>query len=122
MTGNGDIASAEITRDEVEGVPVMRVSGELDLANVDEIGRRLLEPLAVESASIVVDLGKVRFMDSSGLRMLLEVNAQVGDGDGSLHLVPGKGSFVSHLLDVTQVGSVLAIHASVEDAVESARS
>jgi stage II sporulation protein AA (anti-sigma F factor antagonist) len=50
---------------------VVRVVGELDVSNVDRL-RALLDTIEEPCAAIVVDLGELTFMDSSGIGVLLE--------------------------------------------------
>lgn len=64
---------AKFDRQPVEdGVSVIRVSGELDLAVADELVRTALDGLA-EAPAVHVDLGEVTFVDSTGLGALLRV-------------------------------------------------
>lgn len=64
MTGDG---LAEISRRDVDGVDVVRVDGEVDLTNADAV-RQAVE--ATSSASVVLDLTGIAFLDSSGIRAI----------------------------------------------------
>jgi anti-sigma B factor antagonist len=60
------------------GEIVVALSGELDLSNVDSLKGRL-EPLLLTHPRIVVfDVGDLRFLDSSGIGLLLTVAKRVG--------------------------------------------
>jgi anti-sigma B factor antagonist len=64
------------------GPGVVRVAGELDLQNVEDV-RGAVEALAAEqSGPVLLDLGGVTFVDSTGIRLLVELTvASRRDGD-----------------------------------------
>jgi anti-sigma B factor antagonist len=55
------------------GYLIISLEGELDIANADEVGRNLEPYLSDGAPSVVFDLGKLEFMDSSGIALLVEV-------------------------------------------------
>jgi anti-sigma B factor antagonist len=59
------------------GEPVLKVSGELDLSNVGSIRTAIEATVGRAVDRIVFDLSELRFMDSSGLAMLLAVAERV---------------------------------------------
>lgn len=52
-----------------DGVDLVRLAGEIDLANADGIGERVLADTAAARA-VLLDLSAVAFLDSSGVRLL----------------------------------------------------
>lgn len=64
-------ARAEVVQD--SSPPVIRLSGELDISNVESI-HALVEPvLAGTPDQLVFDLSALEFMDSSGIALLISV-------------------------------------------------
>ena len=61
-----------VTRSDRDGVIVLALSGELDVADVDRLAAAAADIPA--GASVMVDLTELRFMDSSGLRMLMNLD------------------------------------------------
>ncbi|HLH13604.1 MAG TPA: STAS domain-containing protein [Solirubrobacteraceae bacterium] len=61
---------------EREREPVLRIRGELDLSTISLLAEHVESQLAGGSPPVafVLDLGGVTFMDSSGLRTLIELN------------------------------------------------
>jgi anti-sigma B factor antagonist len=57
---------------------VITLSGELDLSNVDSLQTRLQPVLKMRPSVVVFDLGNLRFLDSSGIGLLLDVANRVG--------------------------------------------
>ena len=68
MTGVPDF---EVRVDERDDRVVVAVSGELDLATVDEPRRVVLDHLG--RGAVVLDLSRVSFMDSSAVQLLDEL-------------------------------------------------
>lgn len=86
----------EPSRDVVRVVPV----GELDLATADKL-REEIDRLHVAGFNrLVLDLSKLRFMDSTGLRLVLETNARARDDGWTFSLVRGPEA-VQRLFEVT---------------------
>ena len=94
---------------------VLTARGELDVASVPAF-RELLLPL-VQSAtpSVVVDLSGVRFIDSAGLRVIVDGLTNARRRDGDLRLACPHAS-LRRTFEITGLDQVLAIHASVEEA------
>ncbi|HEY5271812.1 MAG TPA: STAS domain-containing protein [Acidimicrobiales bacterium] len=66
-----------VARRDASGVPIVKLTGEVDMSNVDSV--RASVDLAIEHdpERIVFDLGALEFMDSSGLAMLLAVAEKI---------------------------------------------
>ena len=63
-----------------DGTVVLTVHGELDLASADEVSARLAG-LRAAGEPVLLDLDELDFMDSSGLRMVLNA-AETSDATG----------------------------------------
>lgn len=75
-----------------DGVVLVRVSGELDLASAPGIGEQIRGGLGEVGPRVVVDLSDVSYFDSSGVRMLDELTEAVERRAGSLRVVAPEGS------------------------------
>ena len=74
-------------------------SGELDIATVELLERALLEVERADSARIVLDLSGLSFIDSTGLRLLLDVNERCGGAADRLRVIAGSPA-IERLLDI----------------------
>jgi anti-sigma B factor antagonist len=82
------------------GRRLIRLSGELDLANAASLETELDRVLGDGGGEIVVDLEELSFIDSTGIALL--INAISRDGDnGRLRFVPSKGLAVQRVLRAT---------------------
>lgn len=77
------------------------VSGELDLGSADRLeeGIRVAEKTAARA--IVIDLTNLRFMDSSGLNVLLNAHARSRRDGDRIRFLPSKYDAVRQLVAVT---------------------
>jgi anti-sigma B factor antagonist len=100
------LLSIEVTR--VDDVQIVEVAGELDIASAPELAHALgtLEP-----CNVTVDLARVTFVDSSGLRCLLEAHQRMR-GDGSTLSVRGTSPIVRRTFEVTGLDQVLLVETS----------
>ena len=82
-----DRSQFSITREVSEDRAVLRLSGELDMANTDQLLSQANDgpPLA----ELTVDLRDLTFIDSSGLSTLLKLSKSLCGQDCRLRLVPG---------------------------------
>lgn len=80
--------------------------GELDLAVADDLAERLGE-LSAGGAPLRLDLSRLEFIDSSGLRGLLAAVAGARRDDRPLEICPELSDQVARLLDLADVRGYL---------------
>jgi anti-anti-sigma factor len=76
--------SLQTTIDRIADRTIVRVRGDVDLATAPELCQAL-EPLG-PTEQVTVDLSEVAFIDSSGLRVLLEFASDSRDGNAPLRI------------------------------------
>ncbi len=59
------------------GVPTVRLSGELDLSSADAVRSAITPTLAAEPARLVFDVSGLKFMDSTGIAIMVHAANQV---------------------------------------------
>lgn len=99
-------------------VPVVAVSGEVDVYSAPALKDNLTELLQSGVTSVIVDLGNVAFLDSTGLGALVEARAATSEAGGSLALVCNHERILK-LFTITGLDGVFAIHPTVDDAVQA---
>jgi anti-sigma B factor antagonist len=90
---------------------VVEVVGELDLAAEAAFAR---STEALSAPTVVLDLSGVTFMDSTGLRLVLEMDARVRDAGGRCVVVRGSGS-VHRLIEQGLLASRLEVVNTLTD-------
>ena len=66
--------------------------GELDLANADRVEHELERVEATDASSIVVDLAGLKFVDSTGIRLLVSAHARSRADSNRLVLLRGPAA------------------------------
>lgn len=94
---------------------VVRLAGELDLANADELRKALVNAAAREPERLVVDLSEVEFMDSTALGVLVEARARLADARALL--LAGPGIETRRALEVSGLDRHLTVHEAVAQAL-----
>lgn len=84
------------------------LTGELDLSTLEQLETVLDDTLDGEGALAVVDLRKLTFLDSSGLRVLLALHSSLRETGGRLVLVQGPRR-VHRVLELTRADEELEI-------------
>lgn len=101
-------------------IPVVAVSGEVDVYSAPVLKESLTGLLQSGSQTIVVDLTQVAFLDSTGLGALVEARAATSDAGGALPLVCNQDRILK-LFTITGLDGVFAIHPTVDAALASLR-
>ena len=81
---------------------VVALGGELDIAAEGELAAGLALVLATEPAALTVDLRELEFLDSTGLRALLQLRTDCEAHGCRLFLVPGPAA-VQRAFDVSGI-------------------
>jgi anti-sigma B factor antagonist len=102
-----------------DGVAVLFVSGEVDLAGSPRLGEALDSALAPE-APLIVDLSGVEFLDSAGLRALALAEKTAAELGGRLLIVPSTAA--SRVFEITALSSAFELCPDLETAVGAAAS
>jgi anti-sigma B factor antagonist len=105
-----------ISRSREGDAVVIAPAGEVDLVTVHEV-RSALAEAASEARRVVIDLREVTFMDSSGLRLLVEAQRQSEQDGYALAVVRGPAA-LDRLFDVTGLGDRLELHDDPERAAD----
>lgn len=89
--------------------PVVRLLGEIDLANADALGTAAENAVSNRARGLVLDLSGVTFLDSTGLRLVFRLARRLRDRQQSLRLVVPDGARISRVLSLSGVTAVAEI-------------
>ncbi len=84
-------------------VPVVRVSGELDLASADAVRSTVDGSMTDATERVELDLAGLEFLDSSGLSVFIELAARLPV------TIVGASDPVRRIIDVTGLDEVLGL-------------
>jgi anti-sigma B factor antagonist len=111
-----DRVELTVSRQSVDGIPVVAVSGEVDVYSAPTLKENLTDLLKSGVNTVVVDLTEVAFLDSTGLGALVEARSATTEVGGSLPLVCNQERILK-LFAITGLDGVFSIHSTVDDAV-----
>lgn len=108
----------EIPLENVDGVAVAAVPvDELDASNSGEF-KRDIAPVLAANSKLVLDLGQLRFVDSSGLGAMLSCLRQLSAKNGDLKLC-GMSKQVRALFELVRMHRIFDIYGTREEAVDA---
>lgn len=90
-----------------EAVERVSVLGEMDLSVVAELDSEMRRAEATDATSIELDLDQLEFLDASGIRLLLQLNARSKSNGGRLRITRAKAPQVQRVIDLTGAADVL---------------
>lgn len=90
--------------DDSDGVHLVRLFGELDLASADRVRTRLVE---IAGSTVEVDLSRLTFIDASGLRALALAKKEIESG-GNLVVLRRARGFVRRVFGIAELDHLLS--------------
>ena len=101
----------------INGVPVVEAPEEIDICNAEQLRIVLLEAASRGHATIVVDMTRTRFCDSSGFSVLVAAHQRALAEGGGLRLVIPAGSRVLRTFTMIGLGRFTPRFGSLEQAL-----
>jgi anti-anti-sigma factor len=111
---------AHVAIQDHDGVPVAAISGEVDIANVDDIARQLIA-LPNFAPGLVVDLRRVDYMDSTGISLLHDLAGRLRERSQQLIVVSPPGSPPRRVLELTGLITRTTVVDELAPAVQAIR-
>jgi anti-sigma B factor antagonist len=103
----------------VSGVPVVAAPEEIDITNAPELRSALLEAATDGPATLVADMTRTQFCDSSGLHALLAAHKRAQAAGGELLLVI-PSTAVLRIFAITAIDRVIPNFTSLDEALAHA--
>lgn len=101
-----DLGELTVRSERAGDVLVIALSGELDLATADGVDAELESAEASDVASIVLDLSGLTFMDSTGVRLLIQAHTRSRAHEDRLILRRGPAA-VQRVMELSGVDVLL---------------
>jgi anti-anti-sigma factor len=114
---DGDVSIDVSARD---GVTVVSLGGEIDMANAGSVARRV-RAADDSSAPLVLDLGSLGYIDSAGIRMLFDLSEQLAKDGRRLVIAVAGDAPVRRALAITKLDTLVRVRDALDDAVHEAR-
>jgi anti-sigma B factor antagonist len=102
-----------------DSVAVVSISGEIDLSNAESVGSAVIGDTPADVRGVVLDLSRVRFLDSVGIFVIYGIRESLLAREQGLALVIPKASPITATLQVVGLWEHLLPAETVEDALSS---
>jgi anti-sigma B factor antagonist len=83
------VTTLDVSLGHAGATPLVALRGELDVSTTPKVEHALLQLEGEGASVIIIDLRGLTFLDSSGLRLILEADARARREDRRLLVVPG---------------------------------
>ena len=84
------MTEGQVTYARLGSTDLIRLTGEIDMANAASIGREIVSHVTGDGA-VLIDLTAVSFLDSAGVRLLDALVGDLDDHGTAIRLVVGEG-------------------------------
>jgi len=105
----------------LDGWTILSIEGEVDLYSAPAVRDAALAAMDSGVDHLVLDLTDVPFMDSSGLGVIVACLKRLREMGGDLAVVSPPSSPSTKLLSLTGLDHSIATHATLDQALASAR-
>lgn len=119
--GETEVHLRVTTSDIAPEVVLCAVAGEVDLATGPQLADTFGEVLERGPCHLVIDLSDVRFLGSTGLKILVDVNSRQQERHRRLALVVAHNRAAERPLQATGLNEVLDVHHELTTAVQTCR-
>ncbi|HDL17532.1 MAG TPA: anti-sigma factor antagonist [Bacteroidetes bacterium] len=106
-------STLEIEINRNQNYVVISLCGEVDLYSSPKFRKQLIPLTQAKLPTIVIDLSKVSYMDSSGVATLVEGLQLIEKYKGNFYIT-GLTPMVREVFELSRLDSVFSIHESVE--------
>jgi anti-anti-sigma factor len=108
-------AEARVLLERREPVAVAELEGEVDASNAEEIGGEIAGLISTAPTGLLLDLSRTRYLDSAGVRMLLDLAEKLRQRRQGLSLVVPERTPVRRLLTVAGIHQLMPVVQSREE-------
>jgi len=112
------MSKMEIIHSLIEDIPVLFVSGKVDAVTSKDLETALTGLIDKNKKFLVIDMEKVEFLSSSGLRVLMASLNKLKRRDGDL-LLAAVQPFVKDVFFLTGANRFFSIYPSQDEAIKS---
>lgn len=106
---------ARVEVEQVRSLCVLRISGEIDISNADELSAEIEAAVANGPSTLVVDLTYTTYLDSAGVKLLFLFADRFRTRRRELRLVVPPDAPIRAVLELTGLPQVLRLEDHLEE-------
>ncbi len=104
--------------EKLENTQIVAFKGDLDATNVEEVVESIFARMKSETAQLVADFSELRYVNSTGLGILLHFSKSAKEKDGFFKIC-NVNENVFEIIDIIGATTLLEIFDTVDDAIAS---
>ena len=97
-------------------ITILQIEGNLDTNTSDEVQKKLKEIITNDSLKIIIDCGKMDYISSAGLRVLLATAKQLTGENGDLRIC-SLNETVSEVFEISGFDQILKVFPTEQEAL-----
>jgi anti-sigma B factor antagonist len=101
---------------EADGTDILSPIGEIDVSTAPQLREKLVAYASREGRGLILDLGSVSFIDSTGLGVLVTAFNRLREQDRRFGVVCSSPKIL-RVLEITGLATLFALYPSVEEAL-----
>lgn len=106
---------------EHDGIPVIEVTGEIDVGNIDDFRGFVRDAALAQNTPLIISFEHVSYFDSHALEALVEFNRRLHVNRRQLHVVAPRECPSGRLLRSANLDLALHLHETIEEARSAAQ-
>lgn len=110
-------SSTKLGPEKINGRKILNIRKSLTYQNCEEVATTFKDYLHHQKNEIIIDFGKISFVDSAGLELLLDMHNELKQKGGALKLV-NLGELCLDILKATQLINVFRIYKDINKAIK----
>ncbi len=115
-----EVMNIRVTKEKVEDIVVIDVEGEIDVYTSTYFKKELLKVLDEGNYNIIISLDKVRYIDSTGLGILIGMLKRVKEHNGHMTVVCSNPQ-IRKVFTITGLIKILGMHDNLQSAIDNIR-
>jgi len=108
----------EIKTQAVDNIAIIRIEGELDLYNAPKLKKAIEDEVKAGRVDVIINLGKVPYIDSSGIGTFIAGLAKTRKSNGTLKMCNVEGS-VKKVFELTHLTGYFQVFDNEDKAIAS---
>jgi len=101
---------------EISGTKILDVAGEIDVYTAPQFKEAVNGIIATGQKHLIINMGEVTYMDSSGFGTLLSATRRLRPQGGTINLVKCNNA-IDRILRITRLNTVFATFDTVDEAI-----
>jgi anti-anti-sigma factor len=111
---------AEIESEQIEGMCLVRVRGEIDMSNAKPLAAEIEHSMPTGTSTLVLDLSATTYVDSVGVGLLLRLSERLRSRRQELRLVVPQTSSIRAVLDLAGIAGAMRVDPDPGEALANA--